>query len=163
MNSDQAVRRQLLALLRGGNAHMPFEAAIADFPMDAINTEPPDVPYTPWHLLEHMRLTQWDILEFIRNPDYVSPPWPEGYWPPRTTKADEAAWKKTLSDFAADLEAVEAMVEDPETDLYSPIPHGDGQNILREALLVADHNAYHTGEFAILRQVMGTWPPDRRP
>ena len=142
---------------------MPFEAAVADFPMDAINTEPPDVPYTPWHLLEHMRITQWDILEFVRNPDYVSPPWPEGYWPPRTAMADEAAWKKTLSDFGADLEAIEAMVEDPATDLYTPIPHGQGQNILREALLVADHNAYHTGEFAILRQVIGTWPPDRQP
>jgi hypothetical protein len=161
VNAEKVIREQLLALLRGGNAHMVFDEAVADFPMERINTRPPKVPYTPWHLLEHIRIAQWDILEFIRNPHYVSPPWPEGYWPDRDAKADEAAWRKTIESIRADRRALEEMVLNPDTDLYSPIPHGNGQTIFREILLVADHNAYHIGEFAILRQVTQTWPEDR--
>ncbi len=154
---DTALREQLLHLLRGGNAHLAFDDAVADFPMEAINRRPPHVPYTPWHLLEHLRITQWDILDFIRNPHYQAIKWPDNYWPAPDTEADAAAWEQTLAAFRADLKAIEAIASDPQTDLAATIPHGDGQTVLREILLVADHNAYHIGEFAILRQVMGTW------
>lgn len=159
MSADSVLRQQLLALLEGGHAHMPLDDAVADFPPEHFNTRPPHIPYTPWHLLEHIRIAQWDILEFVRNPDYVSPPWPEGYWPPRDAQADEAAWNGTLAAIRADLEALKAMVRDPATDLTADLPHAPGYTLLREVLLVADHSAYHIGEFAILRQVMGTWPP----
>jgi hypothetical protein len=154
---DVVVREQLLALLRGGQASMKFEQAIANFPIEHINTCPPHVSYTPWHILEHLRIAQWDILEFIRNPAHVSPEWPEGYWPAPTAQASAQDWANTIAAFQADLGALEALVADPATDLYAQIPHAPGYTILREILVVADHNAYHTGEFAILRQVMQTW------
>lgn len=157
MSDDQVVREQLLFLLRGGNAHMTFEGAVADFPLEHINSRPLNVAYTLWQLLEHIRIAQWDILEFIRNPDHVSPQWPKGYWPSPDQQADEAKWERTISDFRADLRALQDMVEDPSTDLYAPLPHAKDYTVLREMLLVADHNAYHIGEFSILRQVMSTW------
>lgn len=157
MTLDTQVREQLQTLLTGENAHMTFEQAVADFPLEHINTKPPHVSYTPWHLLEHLRRSQWDILEFIINPEHVSPPWPEGYWPAHGVQADEAAWEKTIASFRADQHALSVLVMDPETDLTTPIAYGSGQTILREILVVADHNAYHIGEFAILRQVMQTW------
>lgn len=161
METDAVLREQLLALLRGGNAHMPFNEAVADFPLGAINAKPPNVAYTPWHLLEHLRITQWDILEFIRNPVHVSPEWPSGYWPALHEQADELSWLETISNFQADLSDLEELVKDPATQLSAPMPHAPGYTIFREILLVSDHNAYHIGEFAILRQVMGTWPADR--
>jgi hypothetical protein len=161
MDKDAVLRQHVLNLLRGGQASMTFDEAVADFPMDRINDRAPNVPYTPWHLLEHMRIAQWDILDFSRNPDYTELKWPEEHWPAPDAKADGVAWNETLRAFHADFDAVCALVADPATDLYATIPHGTGQTILREALLVADHNAYHTGEFAILRQVMGTWPGKR--
>lgn len=157
MDSDALLREQLRELLEGGNAHMTFDEAVANFPRGHMNTKPPNVPYTPWHLLEHIRLAQWDILEFIRNPHYVSPPWPEGFWPAEDAQADDVTWEKTIASCRADLQSLLEMVADSTVNLYTPIPHGDGQSILREILVVADHNAYHTGEFAMLRQVMGTW------
>jgi hypothetical protein len=157
METDSVLREELLALLRGGNAHMPLEDAVADFPAEAMNLRPPNVPYTSWHLLEHLRRTQKDILEFIRDPQYVSPPWPAGYWPDPEARTDPAGWEKTLKGFHADMADLEAMVQDAQVSLTAPIPHAPGYTIFREILLVADHNAYHTGEFAILRQVMGTW------
>lgn len=157
MQSDTLLREQLRTILQGGDAHMTFDEAVAYFPREHINTRPQHVPYTPWHLLEHLRITQWDILEFIRNPQHVSPRWPEGYWPAEDIQADETAWEQTLASFRTDLQALQQMVTDPTVDLYVPIPHGSGQTILREILLVADHNAYHIGEFGILRQVMQTW------
>ena len=160
MSNDQVVREQLLALLRGGQASMPFDRAVAGFPMEEINSRPPNVPYSPWQLLEHMRIAQWDILDFIRNPDYIWLDWPEDYWPALGAEADEARWQETLRQFRADRHALEAIVADPSTDLYAALPHGEEYNILREILVVADHNAHHLGEFAILRQVMGTWPDE---
>ena len=157
MNTDKVLREQLLALLRGGNAHLGFDDAVADFPLEHINTKPPNVSYTPWHLLEHIRIAQWDILEFIRNPDHVSPGWPEGYWPSPEEQADKARWEQTIAEFRADMKAIEGLVTDPHTDFFTPLPHAPGYTIFREILLVADHNAYHIGEFAILRQVMDTW------
>jgi hypothetical protein len=157
MSSDQVVRQQLLALLEGGNAHMTFEQAVADYPSEHFNSRPDNVSYTPWHILEHLRIAQWDILEFIRNPDHVSPEWPAGYWPDTNDTADLTQWQKTINTFLADKQALRDIVADPATDLYEQIPHAPGYNIFREILVVSDHNAYHIGEFAILRQVMGTW------
>jgi hypothetical protein len=158
MHTDKAVRDHVIALLNGRQAHMTFDDAVADFPPDMINTRPPNVTYTPWHLIEHLRITQWDILEYTRDPKHVSPEWPVGYWPSPDAQADRAMWNETIRQFHSDLEAMKAIVADPNTDLYQPIPHGyGGHTVLREALLVADHNAYHIGELGILRQVMGAW------
>lgn len=155
---DQVVRKQLLHLLRGGNAHMSFDQAVADFPVQAINRQPPNVSYTPWHLIEHLRIAQWDILEFIRNPDHISPDWPKGYWPQPDLEADSTLWEKSIQSFQADLNTLQDLVTDTNIDLYAPIPHAQTYTIFREILLVADHNAYHIGELAILREIMGIWP-----
>jgi hypothetical protein len=157
METDKLVREHVLQVLRGGNAHMTFEQAVADFPMDHINDIFPNGTYTPWHLLEHLRITQWDILDFIRNPNYQEMEWPKDYWPAPGTQATEADWQRSLSQFEDDMGQLQRIASDPQTDLYVRIPHGTGQTILRELLLVADHNAYHIGEFAIMRQVMDTW------
>lgn len=158
MNTDNIVRDHLIALLDGGSAHMGFNDVVANFPLDKINAYPPNVSYTPWHLIEHLRITQWDILEYVRNPNHESPEWPIGYWPAPTAKTDATGWQRTIDQFRADLRAVRDIAADPATDLYTPIPHGyGGHTILREILLVADHNAYHIGELGILRQVMQAW------
>ncbi|KPK12996.1 MAG: ABC transporter [Anaerolineae bacterium SG8_19] len=154
---DGILREQLIQVLTGRNAHFTFNDAVKDFPVDKINEQPPNVPYTPWHLVEHLRIAQWDILEFTQNPDHVSPRWPEGYWPDRDAIADVGTWQASLAAFRSDLKAVEEIVLDRDIDLSSEIPHAPGYTYLREVLLVADHNAYHIGEFCILRQVMGTW------
>ena len=140
---------------------MPFDAAVADFPDDAINRRPPNVDYTPWHLIEHLRFTQADILDYIRNRTYIESDWPEAYWPAPDAAATPAEFARTVADFKADRAALRAIVADPATDLLATIPNTPGHTILREIRVVGDHNAYHVGEFAILRQVMGTWPPDR--
>lgn len=159
MPDDQtkALREHLLQLLRGGNAHLDFDKAIAGLPARLRGARPAGVPHTPWRLLEHLRLAQWDILEFSRNPKHVSPPFPEGYWPGGDAPPDDAAWDKSVAAFRADLKAMQALVADPATDLFAKIPHGEGQTILREALLVADHNAYHLGQFVVVRRALGAW------
>lgn len=163
MNTDQLLREHVVNLLQMKGAHLNFDDAVADFPEALINTFPPNVPYTPWHLVEHLRIAQWDILEYTRNPQHVSPEWPAGYWPAREAVADWAAWTNSIEQFQRDLNAMVALVADPATDLFTPIPHGyDGHTVLREALLLADHNAYHVGELAILRQVMNAWPAQRK-
>lgn len=161
MDPDNVVRAELLHLLRGGNAHMTFDQAVANFPMDKLNSRPPNIGYSPWHLLEHIRIAQWDILEFIQNPDHVSPPWPGGYWPAREVQANRIGWNETIESFQKDLQSLEDIVSDPNTDLCAPIPHATEYTIFREILVVCDHTAYHVGEFAILREVMGTWPQGR--
>jgi hypothetical protein len=157
MSEFDTFREQLLQLLRGRNAHFDFDDAVKAFPMESINSKPPNVTYTPWHLVEHLRIAQWDILEFVRNPDHVSPNWPDGYWPATDVEADENQWRTTVDSFKDDLEEVMGIVKDTDIDLLKEIPHAPGYTYLREVLLVADHNAYHIGEFAILRQVMETW------
>jgi hypothetical protein len=157
MSHDQLVRQELLGLLTGGEAHMSFEQAIADFPLDQINTPFPQCDYTPWQLLEHMRICQRDMLEYIGNPGYAAPRFPDDYWPPRTTTTDPAGWAETLADFTADLAAFCQLLRDPAVDLYAPLTHAPQHNIFRCVLVIADHNAYHLGEFAILRQVTGAW------
>ena len=154
MNKEQALSEHLLYLLRGGGAHVDFGTVIKDFPLHAINRRVEHIPYTPWQLLEHMRIAQWDILEFSRNPDHVSPPWPEGYWPASDVVPDREAWDKSVEAFRSDLKEMEALVADPSKDLLSPIAHGDGRTILREALLLADHNAYHLGVLSALKRIL---------
>ena len=154
MDNDQALREHLLYLLRGGGAHVDFESVIADFPVTLIDRKVEHVPYTPWQVLEHMRIAQWDILEFSRSADHVSPPWPEGYWPAGASTGDADAWNKSVEAFRADLKEVESLVADSSTDLFAPIAHGEGQTILREALLIADHNAYHLGVLVTLKRIL---------
>lgn len=151
------MREHVLNLLAGRGAHMTFDEAVANFPPEAINERPPNVPYTFWHLIEHLRICQWDILEFVRDPEYVSPEWPEGVWPAPGAETDWAGWNHSLEQFRNDLEEVKAFVADESIDLLAELPHAPGYTYLREALLVADHNAYHVGELAILRQVMDLW------
>lgn len=157
MSQPDVLREQLLQLLNGRNAHMNFADAVADFPISYINTRPLNVPYTPWHLLEHIRISQADILEFIKEAEYTAPKWPDEYWPDPDAEADEATWWQTIASIESGLEEVEDIVRNPVIDLLSELPHAEGYTYLREVMLVADHNAYHIGEFAILRQVMETW------
>ena len=155
--SDQTLRGHLLYLLEGGGAHLHFDRAIAGLPAEFRKAKVEGVPHTPWRLLEHMRIAQWDILEFSRNPRHVSPDFPEGYWPDGDAPPNAASWDTSVRQFRADLQAMMDLVADPETDLYKPLPHGDGQTILRETLLVADHNAYHLGQLVLLRRCLGAW------
>lgn len=163
MSTDQvaSLREHLLYLLQGGGAHVGFDKAIADLPAELRGKKAPNMPHTPWRLLEHMRIAQWDILEFTRNPGHVSPPWPKGYWPAGDAPADAGAWDRSVAAFQADLQAMQDLVADPKTDLFTPLPHGDGQTPLREALLVADHNAYHLGQLVTVRRLLGAWTDER--
>ena len=154
MSNDKSLRDHLLQLLRGGGAHITFDELIADFPSDSINQKVGGVPYTPWQVLEHMRIAQWDILEFSRDAAHVSPEFPKGYWPTAEATADSAAWNHTAQAFRSDLRELEHLVQNPAIDLYAQIPHGDGQTLLREVLLVADHNAYHLGTLAVLKRLL---------
>jgi hypothetical protein len=157
MDRDQTLRDHVLYLLRGGGAHVDFEAAIAGLPVALRGAKPPGVPHTPWRLLEHMRLAQWDILEFSRNPKHVSPEFPDGYWPKTDAPPDGAAWDKSVEAFRTDLKSMCDLVANASTDLLARIPHGEGQTILREALLLADHNAYHLGQLLVIRRLLGAW------
>lgn len=155
---DDPVRHELRALLEGGNAHQGFDEAVASLPAELRGRRPKGLPYSGWELLEHMRIAQHDILEFIRDPDYESPPWPEGYWPTKPAPPSAEAWEESVEAFRADRRAILKLVADPARDLYTPFPHGSGQNLLREALLVADHTAYHLGQLIVVRRLLGAWP-----
>ena len=154
---NDPVREQVIKLLQGGQAHVTLDDVIKDFPARLRGIKPDGAPHTPWQLLEHMRIAQWDILEFSRNAKHVSPAWPQGYWPKTEKPANDAVWKKSIASIKKDLLSIQKLVENPKTDLYAKIPHGTGQNILREALLVADHNAYHIGQLLLLRRLLGAW------
>jgi uncharacterized damage-inducible protein DinB len=153
----KALRDHLLYLLRGGGAHLHFDAAIDGLPAKLRGARPAGIPHSPWRLLEHLRIAQWDILEFSRNPQHVSPKFPDGYWPAGDAPPDADAWERSVQAFRADLQAMCDLVADEGTDLFAPIPHGEGQTILREALLVADHNAYHLGQLVVVRRALGAW------
>ena len=154
---DPALREHLLELLRGGSAHLDFEKAIGGLRPDLRGVRPPGASHSVWELVEHLRICQWDILEFSRSADHVSPKWPEGTWPPNPAPPDEEAWERSLASFRSDLQAMQHLVADPSVDLYARIPWGDGQTVLREALLVADHNAYHLGQIVLVRKLLGDW------
>ena len=151
-----SLRKHLIWLLREGHAHAGFDAAIAGLPAKARGAKVKGVPYTAWEILEHLRIAQWDILEFSRDPKHVSPEFPSGYWP-KSKAPPRGAWEKSVRAFRSDLRAMERLVADPATDLFARIAHGEGQTILREALLVADHNAYHLGQLVMLRRMLGEW------
>jgi hypothetical protein len=170
--NDAELRKHLVELLTGGHAHATFEQAVKNLPVElrgkvpkgAEHSHPNDKDpslgtpgHSPWQLLEHLRIAQWDILEFSRNAEHESPKWPEGYWPKEKAPADEKAWDKSVRAFKRDLKEMCALVEDEKTDLSAKIPHGDGQTILREALLAADHNAYHVGQLVLVRKMLGAW------
>jgi hypothetical protein len=155
---DASLREHLINLLQGGQAHTTFDAAVADLPATLRGKRVNRLPHTAWMLLEHMRIAQWDILEFSRDPKYKSPEWPEGYWPATEAPPTRSAWETSVKSFRTDLKAIERLVNHPQTDLYARIPWGDDQTILREALLVADHNAYHIGQLVALRRLLGAWP-----
>ena len=143
--NDKSLRDHLRSLLSGGNAHITFDDFVKDFPADKCGQRVDGLPYTAWQVLEHMRLAQWDILEFTRDANHVSPKWPEGYWPPQSETGNADAWKNSVAKFQADLTKMQDLIADPATDLFAKIPHGSGQTVLRETLLVADHNSYHLG------------------
>ena len=155
--SNEDLRNHLVDLLKSKDAHVDFETTIANFPIDEINTRIPNIPYTPYQVVEHMRLAQWDILEFSRNPNYIPLKFPEGYWPGKEFTANENDWNKSLEAFRKDLQQLIDLVKDESTDLFTPIPHGSGQTILREILLTADHNAYHLGQLVLMRRSLGVW------
>ena len=162
MQTNTQLRAQVVALLRGGNAHMPFSEAVADFPDAMINVRPRNVPYSFWHLIEHLRLTQLDIVEYVTNQDYREKEWPSDYWPAPEVEATREQWDETISSFNRDLDQLIALARDPATDLFATVPSNDQHTLLREMLIVADHNAYHVGELAILRQVEGAWGSGHR-
>ena len=149
---DEKLREHVLELLEGKFAHIDLEAALSGFPVSKINTRLPHSPHTAWELLEHIRLAQWDILEFSRDAKHVSPYFPDGYW--NKEEGSSKDWKKSVVQVLANLKAMRKLVTDKNTDLFAEIPHGDGQTILREALLVADHNAYHLGQLMLLRRML---------
>jgi hypothetical protein len=157
MANDDTLRQHLIDLLNSDHAHVNFEKATAGLAAELRGAKPAGQPHTPWRLLEHMRIAQWDILQFSIDPAHVSPEFPDGYWPEGDAPPDEAAWKKSIAAFQADLAAMKKLVADKKTDLFAPIPHGQGQTILREALLIADHNAYHLGQLVTVRKLLGAW------
>jgi hypothetical protein len=157
---EPSLRKHLLDLLRGGGAHLRLDDAFEDLPARLRGVRPAGAAHTAWQLAEHLRLAQWDILEFSRNPKHVSPKFPEGYWPATEAPPDDAAWNRSLAAFRADLEAMCALVADPAKDLFGRVDHpeaGDEHTLLREALLVADHNSYHLGQLVLLRRLLNAW------
>jgi hypothetical protein len=152
MDEQKVLREHLLELLNGRSAHIDLESVIKDFPLEHINAFLANSPHTAWDLLEHIRIAQWDILEFSLDAKHRSPKWPEGYWPKK--EATKAEWKTSVKQILKDLKAFKKLVADKKTDLYAKIPHGDGQTILREVLLVADHNAYHLGQLVLVKKMI---------
>lgn len=155
MDSDQNLREHLLKLLQGGSAHATVSQATQGFPLDKINLKPGDLPYSAWDLLEHLRIAQRDILDFMVNPAYQELQWPQDYWPSQPGNAQK--WQQSLADFARDFEEISRLAQDPKVPLFERIPQGSGQTYLREFLLVADHNAYHTGQLVMLRRLLDAW------
>lgn len=154
MANDRSLRDHLLALLDSGNAHLTFADAVKDFPPELRGTRPAGGPHSAWELLEHLRITQWDILEFTRDSAHVSPPWPAGYWPQDVSPPSNDAWDESVKAFRTDRAALAKIIADESLDLFSRIEHGDGQTVLREILLTADHNAYHLGQFVMVRKLL---------
>jgi hypothetical protein len=157
MENDNHVREHLVKLLEGGQAHVTFDAAVKGLPVALRGKRPRGGEHSPWEILEHMRIAQQDILEFSTNPKYVAPTWPDDYWPKSPKPPNDKAWARSVRAFQADLDAMRKLVGAESIDLYAPIPHGDGQTVMREALLIADHNAYHIGELVLLRRLLGAW------
>ena len=157
MENDKALREHLVKLLKGGEAHVLFEDGIADFQRELRGSTPEGADHSAWELLEHLRIAQWDILDFSVNPGYKEREWPKEYWPATAAPPDDAAWDTSVEAYYIDLGAMCALVADEKTDLFQKIPHGTGQTVLREALVLADHNSYHLGQIVLLRRLLGAW------
>jgi len=151
------LREQLIKLLDWQDAHVSFDDAVEGIPPSLQGVRPEGLPYSPWELLEHLRLTQSDILNFCQNSVYETPKWPDEYWPKSTSPPAPDDWQRSVAAFRADRQALQSLTADPELDLYAEIPHGEGQTYLREVLLVADHSAYHVGELVAVRRLLGIW------
>jgi len=156
MDPIHSLRMELDRLLQGEGAHANFDAAVAELPVELRGRRPAGSPHSAWDVLEHLRIAQWDMLEFSRDPKHESPAWPAGYWP-ADYEPESTAWDKSVKAFHRDLAAMRKLVSDPDSDLFTPFAHGDGQTLLREALQLADHNAYHVGELVTLRRQLGAW------
>ena len=159
--ADSSIREHLVKLLGWEDAHTSFESAVAELPADLRGATPQHLPYSPWQLVEHLRITQADILDFCRNPKYRELKWPDDYWPSSGSPPNSAAWEKSVRDFVRDRTALQELSRDPKITLEAQIPHGEGQTYLREILLAADHAAYHIGELVVVRRLLGAWPPGR--
>lgn len=158
MTESAALRQQLADLLDWRSAHATFDDAINNIPAGLRGVRPKGLAYSAWELLEHLRRTQHDILDFSRDPEYTERSWPDDYWPATSAPPNADAWDASVAQFRADLRAMQALITDPAIDLFTPIPHGDGQTILREAVLLADHNAYHVGQLIVVQRLLGIWP-----
>jgi len=155
--NEKLLRRQLAQSLAWGDAHLDWPQALEGFPPELRGVRPKGAPHSAWELLEHVRIAQWDILEFSRNPKHVSPDFPAGYWPRSAAPPSPAAWSNSVKTFLRDRKEFQQLVTDPKTDLFARIPHGSGQTILREILLAADHNSHHLGQFILVRRLLGAW------
>ena len=155
--ANAEARQHLIAALEGRGAHLSFDDAIRDFPVELMNTSPAHVPYTFWHQLEHIRIAQWDLLKYITDPKHRSPNWPKEYWPERSAQADQATWDRTVAQYRADRDALTALLAEERRDLFAPVAHMENRSIMRSVLLVIDHTAYHLGEFVMARQILGAW------
>lgn len=160
MHSDAPFREQLGRLLAWEDAHVGFDAAVADIPPDLRSKQPAGIPHSPWQLLEHLRRTQRDILEFCRNANYEELTWPDDYWPPSPSPSSPAAWDESIRQFRQDRKALQELAADPKVDLTARIPRGQGQTYMRELVLVADHSSYHVGQLILVRRLLGIWKPN---
>ncbi|WP_432711813.1 DinB family protein [Pedobacter sp.] len=156
-NHINTVINELSYLIKEGNAHVSFEEAVKDIPVEQLSVTPEGLPYNLWQLAEHIRITQWDILEFCINPDHQSPKWPEGYWVSQLDKPDQQQWHNCITQVIKDRDRFIQLLNDPGIDLFTPLPEGTGQNIFREAVLIADHTSYHTGQIIVLRRLLHNW------
>jgi hypothetical protein len=161
VDPHRPLRDHVRALLAEPHAHVAFKDAVAGWPVELRGVKPAGQPFTPWRILEHIRISQWDILEFSKSAKHVSPKWPDGYWPEHDAPPNAAAWDESVAQVERDLRGMQHLVADPKTDLFARIPHGTGQTILREALVLADHNSYHVGQLVLLRRLLGAWKEDR--
>jgi len=156
-NQQEEVVKELVFLLEKGNAHVPFDEAIANLSSELRTKTPKDLPYNIWQLTEHIRITQWDIVEFCISANHQSPKWPDEYWPEKKGEVTDALWNKTVKQIKEDKKRLIDLLKSPDADLFTPFPYGDGQNLLREAMLVADHTSYHTGEIVVVRRLLNDW------
>lgn len=157
MKNDKPIREHLLYLLQGDGAHLEFEAAIKDLPESQYGKTPTGAAHSPWQLLEHLRITQWDVLQSVRDAKHISPEFPAGYWPNSAAPPDGSAWKKSAEGFRSDLDELAGLVSNNSTDVLAELPHAAGQTIFRKVAMAADHNAYHMGQFVLLRRLLGSW------
>jgi DinB superfamily len=157
MEPDKLLRQQLAKVIDWNEAHADLQATVKDFPAELRGKVPEGLPYSAWQLLEHIRLALWDILEFSRDANHKSPKWPEGYWPNAAKPPSDKAWDDSVKAILKAQDELREMVNDPANDLFKPLPHGEGQTLLREALLAADHGAYHLGQLVLVRRVLGAW------